>query len=258
MTNKTEKKISFCTSCRNRLWQIQQTLQKNLADLDSAFEITLIDYGSTDGLSKWIWDNFRKFIDEGKLNFFEVQNDVNWNASKAKNLAHRLANGSYFFNLDADNFISPRDVELIFEAQELNYPCHQWSDSWNDGSFGRIGLPKALFLEIGGYDETMLPMGGQDMDLLNRIHFLGLSIAKLPAPTNHAIQNSYQDKIKEIVSSVEDPGIFYKSMDDLNFQKSKVRLDIEGAIRKDGYATYKGLLNGSPLIINGFNQIQLC
>ncbi len=55
-------KISFCITCKNRLHQIRQTLPKNLEDnrrLQELVEFVLVDFGSTDGLRKWISDNFK-------------------------------------------------------------------------------------------------------------------------------------------------------------------------------------------------------
>ena len=251
----SSKSISFCISCRNRLWQIQDTLLKNLSCLDEDLEIVLVDYGSSDGFSDWVWANFKEFIDNKKLVFFEVKNPVVWSSPRAKNLAHRLSNGQYLFNLDADNFITPLDVNLIRKSHKIMLPSHQWSRSWADGSFGRIGIPRELFFKLGGYDETLLPMGGQDLDLLNRIVAASISIAKLPSPGQSAILNSKHDKLREVNPKAENVEAFYKMMNEMNLNKSKIRLDLEGPYRNDGFQSYKGLLNGKMIVINGFNEI---
>ncbi len=87
----------------------------------------MVDYGSSDGLSQWVWRHFESDIQQGRLRFFEVKNEVRWNVSKAKNLAHRLARGDYLFNLDADNFVTDKDIESILQAQEHAAPSHQWT-----------------------------------------------------------------------------------------------------------------------------------
>lgn len=128
--------------------------------MDDGHEIVLVDYGSSDGLSEWIWKNFTNDINSKKLIFFEVKNEVRWNIARAKNLAHRLASGSYLFNLDADNFITREDILEIQKVADLGFHCWQFSEgNRDDGSFGRIGLPAQLFKMIGGYDESFLPMG---------------------------------------------------------------------------------------------------
>ena len=37
-----------------------------------------------------------------------------------------------------------------------------------NGNFGRIALTKKKFNEIGGYDQSLLPMGYQDWDIIKR------------------------------------------------------------------------------------------
>jgi len=252
-----KKTITFCVTCRNRLWQLKQTLGKNLESLDNDLEITLIDYGSTDEISEWVWGNFKKFIDNEKLNFFEVKNEVVWNASKAKNLAHRISNGSYLFNLDADNFIASDDLKLIRKSKELGLAIWQFAGDLQDGSYGRIGCPREMFFKLGGYDETMLPMGGQDHDFLLRLNkTFKKNLKKIAPPKLSAIKNSHEEKVLEIVESPGDAESFYRTMNRLNLNKSKFRLATEGPLRKEGFATFKGVLNGSMVVINGFDEIR--
>jgi len=254
--NKPDIWLSFCTSSRNRLWQLKETLGHNLSALDAGVEIVLVDYGSTDGLSEWVWENFREFVDNSKLKFFEVKNEVPWHASKAKNLAHRLAGGAYLFNLDADNFITSDDVGLLEKAFHANHPSHQWSGVLGDGSFGRMGMPKDLYLKLGGYDESLLPMGGQDVDLFNRILALGLRFVRLPEVATAAVKNTVQDKLAELNVASDSAASMYDQMNKFNIETSKFRLRMEGPIRTDSFATFRGLLNEKSVVIDGLNHIR--
>jgi predicted glycosyltransferase involved in capsule biosynthesis len=252
--------ISFCTTCRNRLWQIKSTLQDNLGAISNSHEIVLIDYGSTDGLSEWVWGEFKAFIGDKKLIFFEVKNEVRWSVSRAKNLAHRIANGEYLFNLDADNYLTKEDIALINQSASWGLPCHQFSGDMQDGSYGRIGLPKHLFEKIGGYDETLLPMGYQDVDLLERFKRLPTKLAKLPPPSKIAVQNNEHHKGKEFFALDNQSGKnfskVYHDSNIMNAQFSKFKLATEGPIRLGGGFSYRGLLNGQEIIIDGFNNIR--
>jgi Glycosyl transferase family 2 len=252
-----KKTISFCVSCRNRLWQLEKTLAGNIASLDDDLEISLVDYGSTDGLSDFIWSNFKHYIDSGKLVFFEVKNQVSWSSPRAKNLSHRIANGCYLFNLDADNFIDQDTIKYLIDAHKLNLPSHQWSGKWGDGSFGRIGVPRELFFEIGGYDEAMLPMGGQDIDLLERIRLIQKKIAKLLPPNTPALKNSIEEKVSELCSDPQQKNSrkLYDDMNRINLGKSKFNIAHAGPIISGGFASYKGLLNGKMIIMDGFGNI---
>lgn len=251
------KTISFCTTCRNRLWQIKQTLGHNLEKIGKSHELVLVDYGSTDGLSDWVWQNFKTSINEEKLVFFEVKNEVRWNVSRAKNLAHRLSKGDYLFNLDADNFVTPKDLVYIDKVRQANVSCWQWSGSMIDGSYGRIGTSKRVFQELGGYDETMLAMGAQDYDLLKRIAKIQ-KIARLPAPALQAIQNNDVNKMSELKAydaNDKDAKRDYNIFNSINSKMSEIKLLYEGPKRMGGGFSYKGLLNGRHVTINGFDEL---
>ena len=253
------KSISFCTTCRNRLWQIKQTLGHNLETMADAHEIVLVDYGSSDGLSEWVWAHFKPFIESKKLVFFEVKNEVRWNVSRAKNLAHRLSSGSYVFNLDADNFVAPKDLAYLEKVRQAQVSCWQWSGSMIDGSYGRIGSPKAVFDDIGGYDETLLAMGAQDYDLLKRLSQVH-KLIRLPAPTLEAVQNNDAQKMSELKTyKPEDQNAKtdYNAFNLINSKISELKLQYEGPKRLGGGFSYKGILNGRRVTINGFNEIIL-
>lgn len=248
-------KISFCTTCRNRLWQLKQTLAENISFLRKGERIVLVDYGSTDGTSKWVWENHARSIAEKKLTLFEVTNKVDWNVARAKNLAHRIAPSTYHFNLDADNFITEHDLTQIRKAAAMGVVCHQWSGSWPDGSYGRIGLSRKLFANIGGYDETMLPMGGQDGDILRRIKSLNYKMVRLTAPEKTAVENQISDKVKELrAEKFETANHLWSALNQINLKMSIIKLRTEGPIRRGGGFSYEGYLNGEHLIIDGFDN----
>lgn len=68
-------KISFCTTCKGRLWQLEQTLPKNLSLLNDNSEIILLDYKSPDNLKEYIFSKFFRYLENGKLKYFEMVED---------------------------------------------------------------------------------------------------------------------------------------------------------------------------------------
>lgn len=252
-----KKAVTFCVTCRNRLWQLKQTLGHNLSLLDEDLELTLVDYGSTDEISQWVWGNFKGFMDSGKLNFFEVKNPVSWHVGKAKNLAHRISNGEYLFSLDADNFITPSDVEKIRDVKRTNVMCHQWSGKPDDGSCGRIGYPREVFFSLGGYDEELLPMGFEDVDFLRRSKNM-VDCMKLSAPSMEAVKNTFEQSVSELTAASTDAKNFYKLMIGFNINLSKFKLSAEQVLsRNTGFTSYRGSLNGKSVIIDGFDELRL-
>src|SRR5438105_1725028 len=102
----TPFKISFCSTCKNRLWQLSQTFAPNLSavEADGSSELVLLNYNSQDGLGEWI-RQFGSAIEAGTLRYVHERSDPHFHMAKAKNLAHLAATGEYVVNLDADNFI---------------------------------------------------------------------------------------------------------------------------------------------------------
>lgn len=249
------KEISFCTSIKNRATQLNETLAHNLDSLRPTDRIYIADFGSTDSLSDLVWGRFHREISSGRLIFFEVSGDIAWNSARAKSLAHRLANGSYLFNLDADNFITPQDINLIVAAAKDDYPVHQWSKVIGDGSYGRIELPRDFYCTLGGYDETLLPMGYQDCDLLERIFAFGQDVVELGAPLKSAIPNSLSSKMANVGRTKAHPARAYYEMNQLNQLISCVNLLNQGPVRHGSRFSYKGKLNGLPILIDGYDNI---
>jgi hypothetical protein len=161
--------------------------------------------------------------------------------------------------LDADNFMVKKDVELIENSAKQGFLTHQWSKVSGDGSFGRIGTSREKFMDIGGYDETLLGMGGQDVDIINRLYVVhNKQIVNLDGPSVPAVKNTFADKIKEISpneNQAENAESLYREINSLNLAVSKYKVKNEGPVRMGGGFSYKGLLNGERVSINGFDEI---
>ncbi|MEH6604167.1 MAG: glycosyltransferase family A protein [Pseudomonadales bacterium] len=234
------------------MWQLQETLPFNLR-LIGDNEISLVDYGSDDGLNEWILANFQSNILDGSLRYFSVTSPTVWSAPHAKNLAHRISSGEFLYNLDADNFISEADIQATHEVSAIeNQAIHQFSQVHGDGSYGRIGLRRAHFQQLGGYDEGLLPMSEQDVDLIKRMALLGLKTVKAPLQSKAAIENSMQDKLVNTGSSEQTD---YDELQRINKEIINWKLAHYGAVRTGGFASFDGVFNGKKKMrIDGFNQ----
>jgi hypothetical protein len=117
--------VSFCTTVRNRLHHIHQTLPANLAVIRGKdAELILIDYDSTDGLEEYVNRTFFSDLESAQLRYFKYQPALYFHRSHSKNMALKLSEGDIFCNIDADNFIG-KGVEM----QRQNNPCYRllWS-----------------------------------------------------------------------------------------------------------------------------------
>ncbi|MGA7411471.1 MAG: glycosyltransferase family A protein [Bryobacteraceae bacterium] len=179
MEKRANLRVSYCTTCHGRLWQIALTIVDNLARLRPDEELVLIDYGSRDGLARYIESSpaCQAAMESGRLVYGRIE-AKHYHCPRAKNLAYRLGHGDLLVNLDADNsnegmrrIISRRyargqDVVLQFDEGQRGDPLR--------GTFGRICIPRYWFYRLGGYDESFEPIGHQDQDLIWRAKAAGL------------------------------------------------------------------------------------
>jgi predicted glycosyltransferase involved in capsule biosynthesis len=217
------KKVSFCITCMNRFHQITQTLPVNLSDNlpdKTDIEFILVDFGSKDGLKEWVLSNYKEELHSGYLQYLYTESLVTWHASIAKNTAHYFSNGEVVVNLDCDNYTGRRGGAFVMEQFDKfgnTLLLHQFSGVFRDGSCGRIGMRKEFFLKIGGYDESFLPMGYQDLDILKRLHMFVMNYESVKdSRYNNAIRNSKKDSLKNTAS-----GMSYRKMNMHNFFLSK-------------------------------------
>jgi len=189
-------RVSYCTTCHGRLWQLALTLFDNLDHLRDDEEIVLLDYGSPDGLGRFVEssERCRQAIRRGQLLYAYTPAERH-HCSLAKNLAHRLGRGDLLVNVDADNNIEGMreviDEHFINAIDEVI--LHM--DDGTGGAFGRICIPHYWFHTLGGYDESFAPSAYQDRDLLKRASAGGLRYVWAPAAAPMPIQNTMHEKV---------------------------------------------------------------
>lgn len=187
------KKVSYCTVCYGRLWQLAFTLKSNLDNLKEDEELVLVDYNSPDDTMIFALGTkiFKKYIDEEKLKFIKVLDVKEYNCPKSKNIAHRLGSGEILVNLDVDNFLlgMREEIDKTFNKTK-NSLLHMYFEP-QGGSFGRIALTKNNFYKLGGYDEGLLEHSHQDTDLINRAKALGIEYSLNPLRSEVIANNLY-------------------------------------------------------------------
>jgi len=167
-------KLSFCTGVKNRADQVKAVLRKNLNDnrpYRKDIEFILVDFGSEDDLKEWVINNFKRDLKSGYLKFYTTDKMEYWHACVCKNTTHYLAEGHIVVNLDCDNYVGEGGAKYVidqFEKNDDGIVLHQFTGKDQDGSFGRITMTKAVFHDIGGYNQEFLNMGYQDWDIIHR------------------------------------------------------------------------------------------
>lgn len=189
--------ISYCTTCKGRLWQLKDTLSDNINAIKNinGVDIVLLNYHSDDGLSDYIYTHFQPYLKNQKLKYYRLYSKADYfDMSYAKNIVHCLASGQVLFNLDADNYIGESISELLtLPRNGILLP--RGVANTKTSRYGRIGLHKRFFYSLRGYDEAIKGMAGDDGDLITRAFRRGLkpiTSQDISVP----IQNTEADKQK--------------------------------------------------------------
>lgn len=203
-------KLSFCISIMNRLYQLKQTLRKNLDDnvkFKNDIDFILVDFNSNDDIINYIKTNFKNELEDGYLKFYHTKDLQYWKSPVAKNTTHQLSDAKFICNLDCDNYVGKDGAKILLDCiknNDENILIHQSSNIFGYGNMGRITLSKNNFLNLGGYDESLLPMSHQDGDLVNRAKIYGLKYINInDSEYNKTIKNSKEESIKNCYGNLD-------------------------------------------------------
>ncbi len=167
-------KVSYCTSCKGRLWQLEKVLFDNLRRLNQIdAEWVIFDYHCPDQPFDKLMKSglFKKLYEEEKIKYLRLNIDLAFSMPLAKNVPHYFASGDYLFNLDADNFIGDSFQKLTTLGNEKFLWVREKKDN---GTMGRIGVHRDRFYQLRGYDLDLYGAGYEDIDFTNRLRNIGL------------------------------------------------------------------------------------
>lgn len=129
---------------------------------------------------------------------------------------------------DSYGSIKPKKLCYSLKSKRIN------SDRDRNGTYGHIGLPKAIFKLIGGYDETFPPMGGQDKDIMWRTYNVdGIRLLHIPQPANELpILNKKNESLKH----TREPDADWDKMQGDATQKTRERIKAKRLIANQGHS----------------------
>ncbi len=197
-------KISFCTTCMDRLYNLKETLPKNIKDNEEYphLEFVILDYNSKDNLWGWMKKNMMEHIKSGRVVYYRTDEPKCFSMAHSRNIAFKVATGDIVNNLDADNYtVCPIDVvpkEIWpFCLNRLANERHEKAifSKGKKSMHGRVGFYKKEFIEeLGGYDEGLLGYGHDDHDLVKRAWKLGYSMYWWGGQYCYRIKTSRKEK----------------------------------------------------------------
>jgi glycosyltransferase involved in cell wall biosynthesis len=184
--------VSVLMAVHNGLKYLSQSLESILNQSFSAFEVVVINDGSTDGSQSWLKSA------SGNDNRIRIFNQENTGLTKSLNRGLALARGKYIARMDADDIALPErlekqlaafkqdpdlvllgtDIELISEDglklgrgnRPISHKDIRRELLRGNGaalSHPTVMFPRKLALEIGGYDERFTTT--QDLDFFLRM-----------------------------------------------------------------------------------------
>jgi len=115
--------VSIIVPCHNAARFLGETIDSVLAQTFPAFELIVVDDGSTDGTADVI-DRYRRL--DGRL---KCDSGPNRGVSAARNRGTELARGRYLQYLDADDLLRPHALQVKFESLEssgADIACTDW------------------------------------------------------------------------------------------------------------------------------------
>lgn len=196
------KTISYCTTCKGRLWQLKQTLPENIKLTTDDIDIVLLDYHSDDGLEEYIKNNYQEYLENGRLKYYKLMTPIDgFDMAFAKHVVHMLAKGEVLFNLDADNHIG-NTIEEMQNLPDGKILIPRIVNGTATARCGRVGISRSDYRRIGGYDVEMLGMQNDDGDLVHRAWINGL---RFQYSTDHSIPiaQSPEEKMKFIKKELD-------------------------------------------------------
>lgn len=173
--------ISYCTTCHNRLWQLKQTLDHNLAYTKSgAVELCVLAYNDTETY-QYLREHYADYIADGRLrviNWYEDKTFADgseWSCGPVKHLAHLMGRGDVLFNLDADNFIDDELHKALLSLQPNELLITLQSEWRDDGRSGRIGVQRTMYGKAKYRDRGR----GDDGDFMSQCIALGATVKQV-------------------------------------------------------------------------------
>lgn len=215
--NPPEKSISICTTCMNRLHDLEYTLPKNIQDNRGYrnLEFVLLDYNSSDGLGDWVKSNMMRHINSGRLVYYRTEHSEFFHPNHSRNVSFKLAKNDLIANVDSDNFThkdfakrlnqcaSVADDSIIILPDNFLLP-----DTNRCKLKGRFALYKKDIERMNGFDEDLDDgFGNDDLNFVFRAFIYNFKLIRYESKyTEGRLETKNSERVKFTVNKNYEEG----------------------------------------------------
>jgi glycosyltransferase involved in cell wall biosynthesis len=140
---------------------------------NTPIKIILIDDGSQEVPAEEVLRGV-SFSNNIDFSLYKVTKDIGFNSHGCRNLGARLANTEWLIFLDIDYTIQPTHL-IKLQQESLDNNCWYEMNAKYKGhgdpyvALNQFIIPRKLYLESGGYDESFVPFHTGDREFLGRL-----------------------------------------------------------------------------------------
>ena len=166
LTNQTlAPKLTFITTCKNRLHHLKQTLPRMVEQSNA--EVIVVDYGCSQGTAAWVRSHYPQ------IKIVTVGDDTGFSAARARNLGAADAKTDWLCFIDAD-IVLKADLGLWVAHHAFDGFLYQADPMPSPDAKGTVICQRSAYLNVGGYDEAYRGWMPEDGDFYASLEDIGI------------------------------------------------------------------------------------
>lgn len=168
----SQNNITIIQTYYNERFHLETQIER-WNNFNTPVNIILIDDGSQIESAENV---LKEHTINDNINFslYRVTEDIGFNSHGCRNLGARLAQSNWLLFLDIDYTIQPSDLKRLQTETldlnswyELNAKLNGRGNTYT--ALNQFIIPRKLFLDSGGYDESFVPFHYGDRELLSQL-----------------------------------------------------------------------------------------
>lgn len=169
-----EPKVSFITTCKNRLEFAKKTLAHLEFFLERGHEIVFVDYSCPQHSGEWVRENYPD------VTVVEIKERQRYNHGEARSLGASAARHNLFCFLDIDIQVWPNflcEISFLKKNHFLFFANNPYTSRRGMGGF--LVCSREAYNASGGYSASYTEYGGKDLEVKYRLYQEGVTPIKV-------------------------------------------------------------------------------